>query len=216
MTAHNSTSAKPALQVVDNRRAYIQMTDYELVVACQAHNKLAFEELIKRNHKAIYGMLHQIAPDWRDINDLAQEVLIRVWRSVPTLRNPHSFKTWLTHIITNLFYDELRKRPKQMTLSIDEPMTSDGSEDGVTRELPDTSRVPDEVVERHELSEAIDLAILQLPQQFRTTIVLREMQGLSYDEIATITHAERGTVKSRIARARAKIQHALQPYVGAA
>jgi RNA polymerase sigma-70 factor (ECF subfamily) len=213
MNATLPINSKPALRLIDRKRAYAEATDFELVVACQNRNALAFEELVKRNQRTVYGLLHQIAPDWRDTADLAQEVFIRVWRSISTLRNPHSFKTWLNHIVTNLFYDELRKRPKQFTVSIDEPVANDNAEEGTTRDLPDVSRIPEEVVQRNELCCAINDAILGLPEQFRTTIVLRELQGLSYDEIATITRTERGTVKSRIARARAKIQHALAPYL---
>lgn len=213
MTLSEIRPQEPRLTLIDNRKRYSEMTDLQLVLACQRRDKMAFEHLVKRYQRPVFALLHQIAPDWHDPNDLAQEVFIRVWRSVPTLRNPNSFKTWLNHIVTNLFYDELRKRPKQMMISIDEPISTDGSDEGITRDLPDVSAIPEDVVQRQELSEAIDRAIEKLPEQFRTTIVLRELQGMSYDEIASLTNAERGTVKSRIARARAKIQMSLSPYL---
>jgi RNA polymerase sigma-70 factor, ECF subfamily len=213
MNAPQNTPGKPILTLYDSRRSYAQMTDVDLVVACQGRDRLAFDQLVKRNHRVVYGLLHQLAPDWRDSNDLAQEVFIRIWKSIGNLRNPHSFKTWLSHIVTNLFYDELRKRPKQPMISIDAPLNAESQDEPISRDLPDVTRMPEELLQQHELSDAIDHAIAKLPEQFRTTILLREIEGLSYEEIAAITHTEKGTVKSRIARARAKIQHTLEPYM---
>jgi RNA polymerase sigma-70 factor (ECF subfamily) len=160
-------------------------------------------------------LLYQLAPDWEDTSDLAQEVFIRVWRSINNLRNPASFRGWLTQIVTNLFYDELRKRPRRLpTVSMDDSHGGeDGESDGSTRDIPDTGILPDEKILNKEISEVIRQAMLRLPEQFRTAIVLREVEGLSYDEIAVITQTEMGTVKSRIARARTKLQELLKPYI---
>jgi len=201
------------LQLVHNRKKYEEMSEVELVLACQNRDQLAFDHLVRRNERTVYGLLHQMAPDWRDSRDLAQEVFIRVWRSIRLLRNPRAFKKWLSHIVTNLFYDELRKRPKQQVISIDEPFTNDSGDEGSAREIADVSGMPDEILQRHQLSDAINKAIEDLPEHFRTTIIMRELQGLSYEEIASLTHTERGTVKSRIARARAKIQTTLTPFL---
>lgn len=196
--------------------AYSQKSDRDLVLACQHRDPGAFEELVKRHQRTVYALLYQLAPDWQDTSDLAQEVFIRVWRSINNLRNPSSFRSWLTQIVTNLFYDELRKRPRRLpTVSMDESI-SDGSEETVeqaTRDIADTSTLPDERILTHELSRAIREAMTQLPEQFRTAIVLREIEGLSYEEIAILTKTEMGTVKSRIARARTKLQELLQPYL---
>jgi RNA polymerase sigma-70 factor, ECF subfamily len=196
--------------------AYSQKSDRDLVLACQHRDPAAFEELVKRHQRTVYALLYQLAPDWQDTSDLAQEVFIRVWRSINNLRNPSSFRSWLTQIVTNLFYDELRKRPRRLpTVSMDEPL-SDGAEETIeqaTRDIADTSTLPDETILSHELSDAIREAMTQLPEQFRTAIVLREIEGLSYEEIALLTKTEMGTVKSRIARARTKLQELLQPYL---
>jgi RNA polymerase sigma-70 factor (ECF subfamily) len=173
-----------------------------------------FEELVKRHQRTVYSLLYQLAPDWEDTSDLAQEVFIRVWRSINNLRNPASFRGWLTQIVTNLFYDELRKRPRRLpTVSMDDSHGEDGESDGSTRDIPDTGILPDEKILNKEISEVIRQAMLRLPEQFRTAIVLREVEGLSYDEIAVITQTEMGTVKSRIARARTKLQELLKPYI---
>lgn len=191
------------------------MSETELVRACQNRNQDAFEALVHRYQRTVYGHLYKLAPDWNDTADLTQEVLIRIWRSLPALRDPRAFRRWLNQLVTNLFYDELRKRPKGATISIDESLKSDESEENITRDIPDESAMPDEVMQRHELSAAINDAIDKLPCQFRQVIVLRELEGLSYDEIAEITSSEIGTVKSRIARARAKVQNLLEAYVKA-
>lgn len=192
---------------------YSQKSDRDLVLACQKRDPAAFEELVKRHQRTVYALLYQLAPDWSDTSDLAQEVFIRIWRSINNLRNPSSFRSWLTQIVTNLFYDELRKRPRRLpTVSMEE---NDNGEEGdsTTKDLPDTTALPDEIILSNELSEVIRHAMEKLPEQFRTAIVLRELEGLSYEEIAILTKTEMGTVKSRIARARTKLQELLQPYV---
>lgn len=193
--------------------AYSQKSDRDLVLACQRREPAAFEELVKRHQRTVYALLYQLAPDWTDTSDLAQEVFIRVWRNINNLRNPSSFRSWLTQIVTNLFYDELRKRPRRLpTVSIDEPIDEENTGE-VAREIPDQSQGPDEKVLNTEMSEVIRNAMLRLPEQFRTAIVLREVEGLSYEEIGILTNTEMGTVKSRIARARTKLQELLKPYL---
>ncbi|MBS1993794.1 MAG: sigma-70 family RNA polymerase sigma factor [Cyanobacteria bacterium SZAS LIN-3] len=193
--------------------AYSQKSDRDLVLACQKREPQAFEELVKRHQRTVYALIYQLAPDWDDTTDLAQEVFIRVWRSINNLRNPASFRSWLTQIVTNLFYDELRKRPRKLpTVSMDDSATDEDGENP-TRDIPDSSAMPEEKVLNKEISDVIRQAMLKLPEQFRTAIVLREVEGLSYEEIAVITQTEMGTVKSRIARARTKLQELLKPYI---
>jgi RNA polymerase sigma-70 factor (ECF subfamily) len=194
--------------------AYSQKSDRDLVLACQHREPQAFEELVKRHQRTVYSLLYQLAPDWEDTSDLAQEVFIRVWRNINNLRNPASFRSWLTQIVTNLFYDELRKRPRRLpTVSMDESINDDEEGEGATRDIPDSSLLPEEKALNKEVTEVIRQAMLRLPEQFRTAIVLREVEGLSYEEIAVITQTEMGTVKSRIARARTKLQELLKPYL---
>jgi RNA polymerase sigma-70 factor, ECF subfamily len=189
-------------------------TDAELVVLSQQKDTSAFEVLVRRHQRSVYNLLYQLAPDWNNTSDLAQEVFIRAWKSIHNLRNPRAFRSWLNQIATNLFYDELRRRPKHMnTISMDEGFESDEHDEGPTRDIADTSALPDECFQRQELVDAIHSAMSQLPEQFRVAIVLRELQGLSYEEIALLTQSEMGTVKSRIARARTKIQQLLEPYL---
>ena len=191
-----------------------QFDDEALVIACQAGDKVAMESLVKKHQRSVASLLYQLAPDWGDTSDLAQEVFIRVYRGIHSLRNPRTFRSWLNQIVVNLFYDELRRRPRRLpTVSIDAPIESDNGESDLVREIPDPSLKPDEVSLVQELDQVIKKAMAQLPEQFRTAIVLRELQGLSYEEIAVSIGCELGTVKSRIARARGRLQEVLSPYL---
>lgn len=216
MNLHKVPEMRPQLSVIQGG-SYAGKTDAELIVLCQKKDSRAFEELIKRHQRTVYALLYRLAPDWNDTADLAQEVFIRMWRSIGNLRNPSAFRSWLSQIVTNLFYDELRKRPRQLpTISMDEPIDSEEGSDATTRDIKDKAAGPDELCQRNELTEIVRQAMVRLPEQFRTAIILREFEGLSYEEIAIITHTEIGTVKSRIARARAKIQEMVSPYLKAA
>jgi RNA polymerase sigma-70 factor, ECF subfamily len=215
MSLPQQSLTRPSLTVIHGSGE--QKSDAELVLACQQKDPQAFEILVKRYQRSVYNALYQLAPDWNNTADLCQEVFIRAWRSIHNLRNPRAFRSWLNQITTNLFYDELRKRPKSLsTISMDEPYDMDEADESTTRDIADTSSLPEENLQRKELSEAIHNAMAQLPEHFRVAIVLRELQGLSYEEIAVLTQSEMGTVKSRIARARNKVQELLSPYMKSA
>jgi RNA polymerase sigma-70 factor (ECF subfamily) len=200
-----------ALQLL--KRSYRQLSDAELIHLCQQHNELALNELLKRYNSYIVNRLYKIAPDFTEQADLIQEVHIRVWRFIGQLRNPSSFKSWLSQLVKNVFYDELRKRPRDFQLiSLDEPITNDSTEE-TTRDIKDLSQQPDDLLLAKELSQVMSEAMMEIPIQFRTAEYLRDVEGLSYEEICKVTNSELGTVKSRIARARLKIQEKLQGYL---
>ena len=191
-----------------------QYDDAELVIACQSGDKEAMECLVRKHQRSVASLLYQLAPDWSDTSDLAQEVFIRVYKGIHSLRNPKTFRSWLNQIVVNLFYDELRRRPRRLpTLSIDAPIESENGESDLVREIPDPSLKPDEKSLVQELDQIVKKAMASLPEQFRTAIVLRELRGLSYEEISEAIGCELGTVKSRIARARGRLQEVLSPYL---
>ncbi|WP_319633212.1 sigma-70 family RNA polymerase sigma factor [Romeriopsis navalis] len=167
---------------------------------------------MKRYQSHVERVLYHLAPDWQDRSDLTQEVWIRVYRNIVKLQEPEKFRGWLSRIATNLFYDELRKRKRHAPpLSLDAKLTFDDGE--VSWELPTDTPGPDEEMATREFYDQLQAAIADLPEVFRTTIVLREIEGLPYEEIAEITGVNLGTVKSRIARARSRLQDQLQGYL---
>ena len=192
-----------------------QLSNNDLVLRCQnqvKRDRAAFEELVSRYQRYVDKLLYHLASDWSDRADLAQEVWIRVYRSIHRLKEPGKFKSWLGRITTNLFYDELRKRKRfKGSVSLDAPrQSSDGQYDW---ELPSGEPTPADTMMTREFHEHLRQAMSELPEVFQKTIAMRELQGLSYEEIANITGVSLGTVKSRIARARQRLQEKLKVYL---
>lgn len=192
-----------------------KLSNNDLVARCQEGlrpDRAAFSELLGRYQSHVDRVLYHLAPDWQDRADLAQEVWIRVYRNINRLQEPAKFRGWLSRIATNLFYDELRKRKRSRPpLSLDAPyLLEDGAVDW---EIAADSPGPEEDLTTREFYDQLHAAIADLPEAFRTTIILREIEGLPYEEIAEITGVSLGTVKSRIARARLRLQQQLQGYL---
>lgn len=182
----------------------------ELVMLSQKNDYRALEELIKREQKNIFATFAYLSKKRENISDLTQEALMRMARGLGNLKNPKTFKSWLNQIITNLFYDELRRTVKKpQVISID----NGHEENSYYTQIPDFRHKPAEKAMSMELDKMIKNEIKNLPDHFRIAIILREIQGLSYDEIAEVTHTTIGTVKSRIARARERLQDGLKHYI---
>lgn len=195
----------------DNKVQYKKMALEELVVLSQQNDFKALEELIRRKQKDVYAAFSYLCSKKENVSDLTQEALLRVAKNIQNLKNPKLFKSWLNQIITNLFYDELRKtQRKPDTISLDEETENTPP---IKFQLLDKKCKPHEKCVTSELEQIIKKAILNLPNQFKIVIILRELQGLSYEEIAQVTHSSVGTVKSRIARARGKLQEDLKAYI---
>lgn len=196
-----------------NKLQYRKMTLEELVVLSQQNDFKAMEELIKREQKNIFATFSYLTNKRENVADLTQEALLRLAKNIHNLRNPKHFKSWLNQIVTNLFYDELRKTSRKPdTVSMDDEIDDDTAF-SLKSVLQDPKCKPPEKCISHELEKLIKKAIRELPEQFRIAIVLRELQGLSYEEIAEATNASVGTVKSRISRARLKLQDGLKAYI---
>jgi RNA polymerase sigma-70 factor (ECF subfamily) len=191
-----------------------KLTNHELILHAQSGlrtDRAALAELMRRHQSHVDRILYHLAPDWQDRADLAQEVWIRVYKNIKSLNEPEKFRGWLSRIATNLFYDELRKRKRVAPpLSLDAPINV---EDGAVEwEIPSDAPNPSEHLSTVEFYDQLRSAIGNLPEAFRTTIILREIEGLSYEEIAEVTGVSIGTVKSRIARARMGLQSRLTTY----
>lgn len=196
----------------ENKLLYKKMPIEELVVLSQQEDFKALEELIRKIQRDVYATLTYMLNNNDRISDLTQEVLLKVAKNIQRLKNPKCFNSWLNQIVTNTCYDELRKQKKAPeTVSIDyecEPLNF-----AIKIDIPDKKSKPIEKCITSECERLIKSAIRELPEAFRIAIILREFQGLSYEEIAQTTHSSIGTVKSRISRARLKLQEVLKNYI---
>ncbi len=182
----------------------------ELIELAQKGDMEALEEIIKRQQKTVFATLYYLNAKPDEIMDLTQEVLFKVAKNIRKLKNPRTFKSWLNQIIINQFYDTLRKKQK----SVKKVCLDNQDENNQTNsEIPDFASNPYQKVVDKELERAIKSSIHKLPDPFKAAIIMRELQGLSYEEIARATTCNMGTVKSRIARARLQLQEYLQPYI---
>lgn len=197
-----------------SKRKYKDMNLYELIIKSQMEDYQALEELIKREQKNVYASFCYLGACKESLSDLTQDALFKMSKNIKSLKNPNLFKSWLGQIITNRFYDELRKKQRCLNeVSIDSFWEKDNEHDNCVLNICDNNLKPDEKTLGKELTDIIRELICKLPEHFRVVIILRELQGLSYEEIANITQTSVGTVKSRISRARNKLQECLKPYI---
>ena len=198
---------------MSHKNKYQDMTIIELVMLSQQDDLDALEELLRSQQKEIFATFMYLSNKRQDVADLTQEALLRIAKNLKNLKNPGNFKSWVNQIVTHLFYDELRKiSRKPETISIDENLRDEPLL-SIKNLIPDNKCRPPEKCLSHELEEVIRTEINNLPQQFKIAIVMRELQGMSYEEIACYTKTSIGTVKSRISRARNKLQEGLKNYI---
>lgn len=165
----------------------------------------ALEELIKRVQKNIFTMFSYLTDKRQDVADLTQEALLKMARSIYTLKDPKCFKSWLNQIVTNIFYDYIKKHAKDKNIEIDN--------DKLLEIKDKIGCEPGEKCLFSEMEKLIRAALLNLPENLRIVIVLREYEGLSYEDISKLTNTSLGTVKSRISRARLKLQQELREFI---
>jgi RNA polymerase sigma-70 factor (ECF subfamily) len=179
-----------------------KMSDEALITAFQSGNQDVYRFLVERHQERIRNLLFSIFHDRDFIDDLAQEVFIKAYQALPRFRFEASFYTWLYRIAVNKSRDELRKKKIRRFFSF---QTLD---EGIEKELNVRLSVPPEDRDTQEL---VALGLQSLPEKFRTAVVLKDIDGLSYEEIAEVMQCELGTVKSRISRARSMLRKALKP-----
>lgn len=199
--------------LIFGKKQYKTKSLEELITLSQQDDLDAVEELVKRNQNNVYASFYYLSSNCEDILDLTQEALLKMARNIKKLKDPSKFKAWLNQIVTRLFYDYIRsKNRKLQTVPIDKKDDEETDRFNVT-DVPCKECTPEESSLNTELNCIIERSIQKLPDSFRLAIVLREFQGLSYEEIAEITNTNVGTVKSRIARARNKLQEDLKEYI---
>lgn len=177
------------------------MNSEETVVRrARAGDERAFEELVYAYEKKIYHMSLRYTGNEHDAMDVTQEVFLRLFRFLPKFQEESRFSTWLYRIAVNANLDFLRRRTPDSDLSLDAE-----DEDGLAYEISDARYEPESEAERAELRQAICDGIQSLPPRMREIVVLRDISGLSYEEIGEVLGIEQGTVKSRLSRARSKL-----------
>lgn len=175
------------------------LDDRALVTHAQTGDVQAFEELVRRYRNQVFALSFHFVHNREEAWDLSQEVFVKAYRSLRRFRGDASFKTWLMRITANQSKDFLKKR-RLRTVSLD---------DEIGKRLPSGTAGPDEGVAAQELGAAIEQAVRTLPPKHRTVFVLREYEGLSYQEIAEVMQCNVGTVMSRLHHARRKLQSKL-------
>jgi len=184
-----------------------KMWDEEaLVKAAQRGQMDAFSELILHYQSQVFNLAYYILHDPAAADDATQEAFISAYRSIKKFRGG-SFRSWLLRIVTNACYDELRRRKRRPNVSWDEFGDMD---EEANPHLVNGGPRPEESVQQQELRALLDRSIAKLPTHHRTTIILIDRLGLSYEEAAKVMDVALGTVKSRLARARKEMQSLLQ------
>ncbi|MEW6065060.1 MAG: sigma-70 family RNA polymerase sigma factor [Bacillota bacterium] len=175
------------------------LDDQLLVERSKKGDRDAFEHLVQLYENKVYTIAYRLMGNHADAADLAQESFIKIYQALPNFRGDSSFSTWIYHITVNVCRDELRKKQRRPTVSLDEP-TGDGNNS--TYEIRSTTPGPEEMLDRSETQAMIQQCLDNLSDDYRTILVMREIQELAYEEIAEILGCSLGTVKSRLSRAR--------------
>ncbi len=166
----------------------------------------AFEELVRLYEKRVYNMALRSTGSAEDAFDLSQEAFIRVWKSLKNFKGESKFSTWLFRIVSNLCTDYIRKQARRNETSL---MVEGEEDEQFEMELPDERADPERELSRIELRREIDYAVSKLSPEHREVFILREVDDLSYGEIAQLLEVEEGTVKSRLSRARKNLRDIL-------
>jgi RNA polymerase sigma-70 factor (ECF subfamily) len=184
--------------------------DEALVLRAQAGESAAYDELVTRHRGRIFAMIRQMVKNEADAWDLSQEVFIKAWKALPRFEVKARFSTWLYRIAHNTVYDWARRKRPEAGDELNEEIFRSGSIDPASRTTPERPRRPDEALGDDELREKIESALGQLSAPHREAVILKDVQGLAYKEIAEVMECSIGTVMSRLHYARQKLQSLLK------
>lgn len=160
----------------------------------------AFELLVKRYENKVYTVAYRFLGNHADASDLAQEAFLRLYQSLPGFRGESGFMTWMYRITANVCRDELRRRQKHQVISLDAEDVN--NQNNNIAQLPGRDPTPEEALEKKEFNDFIQECLLSLSEEHRLVLIMREIQDMSYEEIAEVLKCSLGTVKSRLNRAR--------------
>ncbi len=189
-----------------------KLSDHALIEATRNGDETAFEEIVSRYRNSITNYLYRFLNDYEEAVDLAQETFVRVYFALDRYHTQFAFSTYIYRIATNLAISEIRRRKRRKLLSLTGLFQTE--EDSTVEFQPTDHRMlqDDELVD-DERTEVIARAIAALPEKYRVPVVLRDIEGKSYDEIAEIMELGLGTTKSRISRGRGLLKEKLQHYL---
>jgi RNA polymerase sigma-70 factor (ECF subfamily) len=168
-----------------------------------------FEALVTRHGRHVYAIAYRMAGNEADAKDLAQEAFVRVWRALRRIEPGAALEGWFHRIVTNLYIDSLRRRPKVRLQSLDEPVPTGTGE--VPRERADPAVDVEQTVLGSTMDRRVQDALLDLSEDLRMVVVLADIEGHAYEEIASMMGVPIGTVKSRLHRARRALRDRLAP-----
>lgn len=190
----------------------VEYVDTDLVRRAKQGDLAAFEELFNQHQKRVYNIVYGMVCNDNDAAELTQDVFVRVFRSIKSLRAEEAFFTWLRTTAVNMCRDHMRRRNGVRIESLDEKILLNGG-DELEREVPDKAANPAKVLEAKDTRRAVHTAIDMLSDEHRAVVTLHHLEGLDVQEIAQMLCCPVGTVKSRLARARDELRRRLTPYV---
>lgn len=167
-----------------------------------------FDRMLRDHHRRAFSFAYRMTGNREDAEDLTQDAFIRAYRAFDRYDRTRPFDRWLFRIIANLFVDRLRAKPRQTPLSLDTPMEGDDG-DSLFSEIPDEEADPSNVILKEVMDERLQAALNALPPQFRQTVLLTDLEGMSYDEAAEVLECAVGTIRSRLHRARVMMRDTL-------
>jgi len=201
-----------AAEVQTTNVAEQQLSDHELIEATKQGNEAAFAEIVHRYRNPIVNFLYRFLNDYEEAVDLAQETFVRVYFAIDRYHTGFAFSTYIYRIASNLAISELRRRKRRRLLSLTGLFQSDTDEMAEYQPKDDRALADDNIVE-DEKNQVIARAIAALPEKYRVPIILRDVEGRTYEEIAEIMELGLGTTKSRISRGRGLLKDKLKNYL---
>ncbi len=179
-------------------------SDLKLIEEILNGDFYAFELLVKRYEKLVYNVAYRMMNNKEDAEDISQVVFIKVYKKLNTFKQNQSFKAWICTITSNACIDEIRSRKNKQTYSLDKNI--EGDENEFKKDIASTDETPEEAIIKKEKHQIVLDSIQELKDEYRQLIVLRDIQDLSYDDISIELDMKLGTVKSKLARSRNKLQ----------
>ena len=205
------TIAAGQSEVSNHRVSEENLSDHALIEATKNGDEAAFAVIMGRYRNPITNYLYRFLNDYEEAVDLAQETFVRVYFAIDRYHTEYAFSTYIYRIATNLAISEIRERKRRTILSLTGLFQSD-ADDNTQFQPADDKALPDKDLIDDEQGRVIARAIATLPPKYRVPVILRDVEGKTYDEIAAILDLGLGTTKSRISRARALLKEKLRNY----